>query len=70
MFVSSLIAKDVGRAVFHISASNWSVVHDRLSGKISYLAAHPELQPDTVDLQLMAHSLVNRVRLVNLLNRE
>jgi len=58
MFVNSLIAKYIGRVVFHISTSNWSVFQDRLSGKISYLAAHPELQPDTVDLQLMAHSLI------------
>jgi hypothetical protein len=70
MTVNSLIAKYVGRVVFHISASNWSVVHDRLSSKISDLAAHPESHADTVDLQLMAHSLMDRVRLVNLLNRE
>jgi hypothetical protein len=67
--VNSLIAKFVGRIIFHISASNWSVVHERLSSKISYLAARPDAPPDTVDLQLMAHSVMDRVRLVGLLNR-
>ena len=67
--VNSLIAKFVGRIIFHISASNWSVVHERLSNKISHLAAHPDAPPDTVDLQLMAHSVMDRVRLVGLLNR-
>jgi len=67
--VNSVIAKFVGRIIFHISASNWNVVHDRLSSKISYLAAHPDAPPDTVDLQLMAHSVMDRVRLVGLLNR-
>lgn len=68
--VNNLIAKYAGRVVFHISSSNWRVVHDRLSSKISNLASHPESYPDTVDLQLMAHSLMDRLRLVNLLNRQ
>lgn len=67
--VNSLITKHVGHIIFHISASNWSVVHERLSNKISYLAAHPDTLPDTVDLQLMAHSVMDRARLVALLNR-
>lgn len=70
MSVNSLIARYVGRVVFHISASNWSVVRDRLSSKISYLASHTDSQADTVDLQLMAHSLMDRLRLVNLLHSE
>ena len=68
--VNNVIAKYVGRVIFHISASNWSVVYDRLSGKISHLAAHPESAPDTVDLQLMAYSLLDRNRLVSILTRE
>lgn len=70
MSVNSLIAKYIGRVVFHISASNWAVVHERLSSKITHLASHTESHPDTVDLQLMAHSLMDRNRLVNLLNRQ
>ena len=56
--------------VFHFSASSWGVVHERLSSKITNLASHMESHPDIVDLQLMAHSLVDRHRLVNLLNRQ
>ncbi|CAA7259350.1 unnamed protein product [Cyclocybe aegerita] len=67
--VNNLIAKYVGRIIFHISASNWNVVFDRLSTKISFLAAHPEANPDIVDLQLMSHSLLDRHRLVLLLNQ-
>ena len=69
MSVYSLIAKYIGRVVFHISASNWGVVHERLSSKITNLASHTESHSDTVDLQLIAHSLMDRHRLVNLLNR-
>lgn len=68
--VNNLIAKYVGRIIFHISASNWSVVYDRLSSKISHLAAHPDSAQDTVDLQLMAYSLLDRLRLVSVLTRE
>ncbi|KAF8165773.1 hypothetical protein B0H34DRAFT_794124 [Crassisporium funariophilum] len=67
--VNNLIAKYVGRIVFHISASNWSVVFDRLSTKISYLASHPDANADTNDLQLMSHSVLDRSRLVLLLNQ-
>jgi len=68
--VNNLIAKYVGRLIFHISASNWNVVFERLSTKIQFLATHPEVIPDTIDLQLMSHSLLDRQRLVSLLNRE
>ncbi|KAF8967414.1 hypothetical protein BDZ97DRAFT_1916707 [Flammula alnicola] len=68
--VNNLIAKYVGRIIFHISASNWNVVFERLSTKIGFLATHTELSPDTVDLQLMSHSVLDRHRLVLLLNRE
>ena len=67
--VNSLIAKFVGRIIFHISASNWKAVFDRLSTKIIFIATHPELDPDTADLQLMSHSMLDRSRLVLLLNR-
>lgn len=67
--VNDLIAKYVGRIIFHISASNWKVVFERLSTKISYIATHPEHNPDSIDLQLMSHSVLDRTRLVVLLNR-
>ncbi|PPR04649.1 hypothetical protein CVT24_011867 [Panaeolus cyanescens] len=67
--VNNLIAKHVGRIIFHISASNWNIVLDRLSTKIGFLAKHPEVAPDIVDLQLMSHSVLDRHRLVLLLNQ-
>ena len=70
--VNSLIAKYVGRIVFHISASNWNVVFDRLASKITFLAAHmsENANPDVVDLNLISYSVLDRQRLVALLNRE
>ncbi|KAF8883153.1 hypothetical protein CPB84DRAFT_1817082 [Gymnopilus junonius] len=67
--VNNLIAKYVGRVIFHISASNWSVVYDRLSTKIAYLATHMDTPPDVVDLQLISYSILDRIRLVTLLNQ-
>ncbi len=69
--VNSLIAKYVGRIVFHISASNWNVVFDRLASKITFLAAHmsENANPDVVDLNLISYSVLDRQRLVALLNR-
>ncbi|KAF5334397.1 hypothetical protein D9611_013526 [Ephemerocybe angulata] len=65
--LSNMIAKYTGRIIFHISATNWGVVHNRLKTKIRFLGAHSEENPDTVDLQLLAHSLLDRQRLVTLL---
>jgi hypothetical protein len=67
--INDLIAKYVGRIIFHISASNWKVVFERLSTKINFIATHPEINSDSVDLQLMSHSVLDRARLVTLLNR-
>ncbi|KAF8806096.1 hypothetical protein BYT27DRAFT_7141632 [Phlegmacium glaucopus] len=67
--VNDLIAKYVGRIIFHISASNWRVVFERLSTKISNIATHPEHNTDSIDLQLMSHSVLDRARLVVLLNQ-
>ncbi|KAF6748926.1 hypothetical protein DFP72DRAFT_914993 [Ephemerocybe angulata] len=65
--LSNMIAKYTGRIIFHISATNWGVVHNRLKTKIRFLGSHSEENPDTVDLQLLAHSLLDRQRLVTLL---
>jgi len=67
--VNHLIAKFVGRIIFHISASNWNVVSERLSSKLSNLAANPDAHSDTVDLHLISYSLIDKQRLVVLLNR-
>ena len=67
--VNDLIAKYVGRIIFHISASNWKIVFDRLSMKINTIASHIEPNSDFIDLQLMSHAVLDRSRLVMLLNR-
>ena len=67
--INNLIARYVGRIIFHLSASNWKVVFERLSTKINYIATHPELTPDSIDLQFLSHCVMDRTRLVVLLNR-
>jgi hypothetical protein len=64
-----LIAKFVGRIIYHLSASNWSAVESRIRTKINFLAGSAEENADTVDLQLMSHSLLDRSRLVQVLQR-
>lgn len=63
-----LLAKYAGRVIFHMSASNWPVVFTRLRAKLHYLASSDfdrgRQTPDLVDLQLLAHSALNRERLV------
>lgn len=66
--VNTLISKFAGRIIFHISASNWSVVFNRLRTKIHFLASNSGDNPDTIDLRLMAHSALDRQRLVQVLN--
>ncbi|TFK43927.1 hypothetical protein BDQ12DRAFT_702865 [Crucibulum laeve] len=66
--VNRLIAKYAGRIIFHISASNWGVVFNRLRTKIRFIANNSQDNPDIVDLQLMAHSVFDRQRLVQLMN--
>ena len=67
--VNDQIAKYVGRIIFHLSASNWKVVFERFSTKINSIATKPELTPDSIDLQFMSHCVMDRTRLVVLLNR-
>ena len=69
LVVNDLIAKYVGRIIFHLSASNWKVVFERLLTKINFIATHPELTPDSIDLQFMSHCVMDRARLVVLLSR-
>ncbi|KAL0576959.1 Ras GTPase activating protein ira2 [Marasmius crinis-equi] len=66
--LNTLIARFAGRVIFHISASNWKIVFQRLSLKIRYLAQHAEDGMDTVDLHILSHSLLDRHRLVQVLN--
>ena len=56
-----------GRIVYHLSASNWQAVFDRIRTKVHFLSSTSEDNPDTVDLRLMTHSAMDRNRLVQVL---
>jgi hypothetical protein len=61
------IGKFAGRIVYHLSASNWSVVFHRIRTKVHMLSSTSEDNPDTVDLQLMIYSVMDRGRLIQVL---
>lgn len=65
--LNALILKFAGRIVYHLSASNWAVVLQRIRNKIRFLANSPDDSPDIVDLNLMKHSSLDRTRLVQIL---
>ncbi|KAL0949203.1 hypothetical protein HGRIS_009281 [Hohenbuehelia grisea] len=65
--VNALIAKFVGRIVYHLSASNWHVVYYRIRNKIHFLASNTEENPDVIDLQLLAYCAMDRIRLLSVL---
>ncbi|KIL70462.1 hypothetical protein M378DRAFT_1044573 [Amanita muscaria Koide BX008] len=59
-----LISEYAGRIVFHVSASNWNLVLERIQEKIR----HEEDTSDLLPIQLLAHSALDRQRLVQVLN--
>jgi hypothetical protein len=65
--LNALILKFAGRIVYHLSASNWVVVLQRIRQKIRFLANSADDSPDIVDLSLMKHSSLDRTRLVQIL---
>jgi hypothetical protein len=65
--LNALILKFAGRIVYHLSASNWPVVLQRIRHKIRFLADSPDDSPDIVDLNLMKHSSLDRMRLLQIL---
>ncbi|KAI0291754.1 hypothetical protein BC826DRAFT_969907 [Russula brevipes] len=65
--LNALILKFAGRIVYHLSASNWAVVLQRIRQKIRFLANSADDSPDIVDLNLMKHSLLDRTRLIQIL---
>ncbi|KAI0265102.1 hypothetical protein BC834DRAFT_880157 [Gloeopeniophorella convolvens] len=65
--LNALILKFAGRIVYHLSASNWPVVLQRIRTKIRQLADAVDDNTDTVDLSLMKHSSLDRTRLVQIL---
>lgn len=68
--LSLMIAKYVGRVLYHLSASNWPMILEKIKKRIHVLANTPEDGPDMIDLQLMAHSLLDRNRLFQILTGE
>ena len=68
--MNHLIGKYTGRIVYHLSASNWAVVLFRLRTRIHYVAQASEDKPDIVDMGLMAHSALDRTKLIQVLNGE
>ncbi len=66
--LNALIEKFTGRIIFHISASNWIVVFSRVRAKIRQLAAQNDGDLDSVDLQLLSHSALDKYRLVQVLS--
>ncbi|KAF7352222.1 hypothetical protein MVEN_01185600 [Mycena venus] len=66
--LNTLLAEFTGRVIYHISASNWPVVFNRVRQKLHTFASgdfdRNKNPPDHIDLQLLAHSALNRERLV------
>ncbi|KAI0371618.1 hypothetical protein BV20DRAFT_1017123 [Pilatotrama ljubarskyi] len=60
----STIAKYTGRIIYHLSASNWAVVLHRIRQRINGLASAADIEPDTVDLQLITYSALDKMKLV------
>lgn len=65
--LNNQIGKYAGLIIRHLSASNWPVVFTRIRNKLDTLASTSEEKPDTIDLQLMTHSAMDRVKLVQVL---
>ncbi|KAI8982739.1 hypothetical protein BD414DRAFT_515918 [Trametes punicea] len=63
----SSIAKYTGRIIYHLSASNWTVVLHRIRQRIHGLASATDAEQDTVDLQLITYSALDRTKLVQCL---
>jgi hypothetical protein len=61
------IGKYAGRIIYHLSASNWQAIFDRIRTRVNTLSSTSEDNPDTVDLQLMSYSAMDRSRLVQVL---
>lgn len=61
------IGRFAGRIVKHLSASNWPVVFHRMRTKVNVLSSTSEDNPDTVDLQLMTYSIMDKSRLIQVL---
>lgn len=61
------IGKYAGLIIRHLSATNWPVVFARIRGRVEILSITSEENPDTIDLQLMNHSAMDRSKLIQVL---
>jgi hypothetical protein len=62
--VNALLSKYIHKILFHISASNWSVIFTRIRSRIHYLSTGAEESDHPVDMRLLQYSALDRVRLV------
>lgn len=62
--LNGLIGKYAGKVIYHLSASNWPVVFERIRNKIRELSNSLENNPEIADLQLLMHCALDRSRLV------
>ena len=62
--LNSLIGKYAGKVIYHLSASNWPVVFERIRNKIRELSNSLDNNPEIADLQLLTHCALDRARLV------
>ncbi|KAJ3987640.1 hypothetical protein F5890DRAFT_1563214 [Lentinula detonsa] len=62
------IMKYAGKIIFHISASNWKLVLQRLRSRIHFLATHPDESSDSTDLMILGYSILDRSRLLQIMN--
>lgn len=61
------IGRFAGCIVNQLSVANWSVVFHRIRTKVHMLSSTSEDNPDTVDLQLMTHCVMDKSRLIQVL---
>ncbi|KAJ3719315.1 hypothetical protein C8R42DRAFT_777357 [Lentinula raphanica] len=66
--LSQQIMKFAGKIIFHISASNWKVVFQRLRFRIHFLATHADEASDSTDLMILGYSVLDRSRLLQVMN--
>ena len=64
--VNALLSKYVHKILFHVSASNWSVIFSRIRSRIHHFATGVEESgPDNnIDMKLLQYCALDRVRLV------
>ena len=60
------ISRTVGKIVFFLSTSSWSVIFARIRNRVLYLSAATEEHPDAAELRLLDWCNVDHVKLVSI----